>query len=407
MAATMLATVVTLLAALVRPNALDREVDQIAVAQLLTQPAAALVDHARQLAAVRLEHWLLPGWFIGLGAQLVVLAYVWQSGSAARIRDLLRARFGHEGVVRFLFGASLALIARLASLLPDLYTFRIERVMGLSVQLLRSWSSEWLLNTLLAMIVVGIVVAAVLWLVDRTHQWYVYTILAILTISFAINLIAPFVPAPFLGAYRALPPSLAAPMQTLKNAAGNPNVPIVVREHTYSYIGTSGIQGLGPTLRIIISDPLIAASSLAELRYAVAYELGFISLGAPWKLALYDAFFVILGAALAVGIADRIRFRIDDDPVSRLTLVASLLVCVYIIAAPIYNGILQRYSVEADAYAIALTHDRAPAVRAIVRASDQDMDEVCPELGARWFMESTADASTRISAITGTPRVCP
>jgi Zn-dependent protease with chaperone function len=401
------ASIAPLLAALVRPNALDREVDRIPAAALLSKPAGALVDPARQLAAIRLEHWLVSGWFFALLLQVIVLAYFWQSGSAARVRDALRRRFEHEWTVRFFFGAALALVARLAALLPDVYVFQVNRLMGLSSQLLRSWGAEWLLNTVLAMIVVGIVIVCVLWLVDRTHQWYLYTMAGIFAVSFAIAFIAPFVPDPFSGGYRPLPEGIAARIRPDFARAGYSGVPIVVREKKYSNLGIALVQGLGSTQRVVLSDPLLAASSIRELRFVAAYELGFVALDVPAKLALVDALFVIFGTAIAVGIADRIPFRRDDDPVSRLALVAALLGCVYVLIAPIDNAIRQGYSVKADTFAIALTHERAPAVRAIVRQTNERMEEVCPDLTARFFMMNTAGASTRISRITGVPSGCP
>jgi Zn-dependent protease with chaperone function len=403
----MLGSVVVVLAAILRPNALDRAVDHIPAALLLSQPAGALVDHARQLAAVRLEHWLLPGWFFSVFAQVVVLAYFWQSGGAARLREWLRSRFENEVFVRFLYGASLALIGRLASFFPDFYVLRVQRVMGLSDELLRTWIAQWIPNTLITMIVVGIVVTIVISLVSRTHQWYIYTIVGIFAVSFAVAYIGPYVAAPFFGAYRTLPSGLAAALDRVKESAGNDNVPVVVEVHTHSDLGTAFIQGLGGSVRIVITEPLIAASPIDELQYITAYQLGLIAAGAPWKLALDDALFFIFGTAIAVGIADRIPFRRDDDPLARLALVGALLGIVYIVIAPIDNAILRSFSSRAERYALAATGSRIAAVRSIVRETDQRMEEVCPDVMARLFMSNTLDPSTRISILTGVPRNCP
>jgi Zn-dependent protease with chaperone function len=108
-----------------------------------------------------------------------------------------------------------------------------------------------------------------------------------------------------------------------------------------------------------------------------------------------------------VVIADRIRFRRDDDPLSRLAIVGSLLALVYIAAVPVRNAALRSYAFSADRYAVALTGDPAAAVRAIVRDSDQRMEEVCPELSATLFLYVAPGSGARIAAINRVPSACP
>ena len=48
-------------AAIVRPNGLDRRVDAIPNAAMLSSPGTALVDGPRQEAANRLVNWTIPG----------------------------------------------------------------------------------------------------------------------------------------------------------------------------------------------------------------------------------------------------------------------------------------------------------------------------------------------------------
>ena len=78
--------------------------------------------------------------------------------------------------MRFAFGASLALVARVASIVPDFALYRVDRIMQLSVQLTRTWLVFWAIHTVLGMIAAGLIAAIVLGLVARTHQWYLYTI---------------------------------------------------------------------------------------------------------------------------------------------------------------------------------------------------------------------------------------
>lgn len=389
-----------------RPNAIDLRADALSAHSLLTHSAAQLVDPERQLAALRLVHWYLPGWFFSVVFPVVALAYFWQSGRAAATRDALRRRFRNENIVRFAFGAILGLIVRVAGLLPALYLYRIERAMSQSDQLLRSWSLDWILVTLIWMLAIGFVTAGVLWLVDRTHQWYIYAILMILAASFGASYLAPFINTPLFDVIQPLPARVVPSVREIEGAA-QLNIPVFEQIRERSHIGTAYVVGLGPSQRIMIGDAIIAVTSPAELEYVVARELGYVATGAQWKIALTDALLVIFGAAIAVGISDRIGFRGDDDPVSRFALVGAFLGALYLVAVPIDYAILRGISRAVDNYALALHVDHAAAIRNIVRATDESLTEVCPDVTARLFVQRVEDGSLRVFQINHVPPNCP
>ena len=145
-------------------------------------------------------------------------------------------------------------------------------------------------------------------------------------------------------------------------------------------IGEAAIIGIGSTRKILLTDTLVAGDTPAELEYDVAVELAHVAHHDLLAIALIEGGIIILFSALAVVIADRFRFRRDDDPLSRLTIVGALLALLYIVAVPARNVAFRSYDFSADRYAVALTGDPSDAVRALVRDSDQRMEEVCPEL---------------------------
>jgi STE24 endopeptidase len=397
----------TVWAAAGRPNELDREVDAIPGQTLLTQPAIALVDPARQHAAARLVKLTLPGWVLMALCEFVALAYFWNSGSAAALRDRLRRKLRPETYVRFAFGATLGLIARVAALLPSFYLYRVERVMQLTDELTRFWALLWLAHTLLAMVVAGLLAAIVLWLVDRTHQWYVFTILVILAVSLGWTFASPYFELP--GARALAPPSgeLANRMQTLLARADLAGLPVYLQESSNPHVDRAVVVGLGASRRLILTDTLIAGNTQAETLFLAADAVGQIALGNPVFIALIEGGIVIVFSALAVVIADRVGFRRDDDPLSRLALVGSLLALVYLIAVPVRNVSLRSYDLDADRYAVRLTANRPAAVRALVRQADQHIEEVCPEMLASFFLYSHPSPAVRVQAINGVPARCP
>jgi STE24 endopeptidase len=390
-----------------RPNALDRRVDALSAQMLTSEPATQLVDPARQTAAQRLVHWRLPAWVCVQVFEAVGLVYFWLSGGAATLRRFLQRHITSPWLMRFAFGASLALVARIASILPDFALYRVDRIMQLSVQLTRVWFGFWAIHTLFGMIAAGLIAAIVLGLVVRTHQWYLYTILAILAGCVIFPLLSPFARLPGPSSLQPLAGSLRTSIQLLLRRSDLPQVPISVVRIAQSPVGGAAVLGLGASRTIIISDSLIAGSTPPEIDYAVGVQLGHFIHHDMVAIALIEGGLIILFSALAVLIADRIPFRRDDDPLSRLAIVGALLALLYIAAVPARNAAIQGYDFGADRYAIALTGDRADAVRALVRSADQRMEEACPEPSARLFLYTSPGLALRVAAINGVAARCP
>jgi hypothetical protein len=328
-----------------RPSTLDVRIDGLSAHTLLSEPAALLVDPARQAAAIRRAHWTVFGFVLTQIFQAVALFYLWSSGGAAALRDRLRRRLRSEWAARFSFGAALALVARLAAFFPAFYLYRVDHMLGLTTQLTRYWVLFWLFHTVVAMAIAGFIAAVILWLASRTHQWYVYAIGGILAASVV-----------------------------------------------WSYLSPSRLR-------------TFPGSTPPELRFVEAFAQGVQH--DQLSIALIQGGIIIVFAALAVVIADRIRFRRDDDPLSRLTLVGALLALVYLAAVPVRNSVQRSYDLGDDAYAIAFTDDPASAVRALIREGDQRMVEVCPEMTGALFLYTEPGIGVRIAAINHVTNRCP
>lgn len=391
-------------AAVLRPNAVDRRVTAISSAQLLSQSAAALVDPNRQAAAARFTRWRIPGFLAELLLPIFALAYFWRSGAAARARDALRARLRSEFAVRWCFAALLTILAEAAALIPSFYLYRIARVMGLLTERSYLWGLDWLVSTIAAAVAIGLAAAAVLWLADRTHQWYLYTIAGIVLVGVAVAFLDPFVPLTHrdeLVARERNPSYFAA--ETALGAA----LPIVVRDRSVrSQTGDASLNGMFSSSRIVLSDTLIAGATPGETRFYVALEAARASQGDPLRAVLFDVAVTVLGIGLAVFAADRLRFRRDDDEVSRLALVGALLGCAYLVVTPIYSFGARAMEGQAAVTAAAALNDRASAVRAAIRAADQNMLSLCPGRFARWYFEDAPSPAELVSAYNGSAPSC-
>ncbi len=391
-----------------RPNALDRAVSAIPAHDLLTRSPLDLIDPARAAAAGHLEQMRIPVWIVMVALQIAVLAWFWNSGLSARLRDWLRARVPLEFGVRFCFGALLALLDRAVALAPQGFDYRFTRIMDLTEMLLRTWILDWIAGTLIAMAAAGSIAAIVLWLADRTHQWYVYTIAAIIGFTLLVSYANPYVFAPAhtrLTLLR-LHGTLARSVAALERESGV-DVPLL---ESYAVPRTRSeepyISGWGGSQRVVIPDTLAVSATEPELEFILARSFAWIRANNGLHLALVQGAFVVLGTALAVFISDRIGFRRDDDPVSRLALFGAVMGCVFLIALPFYNGYSRNAALTTDLAGAALDGRTAPAIRLEVRRADQALVAVCPNPFAFWYLSDAPAPGQRIAALQGRSDPC-
>ncbi len=389
------ACVVDLLAVVLgRPNALDVQVNALSAHALLTAAPAALIDRAREAAAGRLESFRVPVWLVTIAAQILVLARFWASGQSAQLRDWLRRRIGWEFGVRFCFGAALALIDKAAALIPQAVQYRFLRLMDLNELLFRTWLGHWIVGTVVTTIVIGITAAVVLWMADRTHQWYLYTIGAVFGFTLLVAYVTPFVIAPLTSSYT---PYTAS------------RVPVPMLEEHVSQRTRAGapyVMGWGNTQRIVLPDTIVAGSTAPELHFFITRSLAWIDENLGLQTALVQSAFLVVGVAISVLIADRIGFRRDDDPVSRLALLGAVIGIVYLVALPFYNGYVRRSEIVTDGAAVAVTGDRVAAVRSQIRDADQDLQTICPRMLANWYLGARPSVGERVAVLQNLPDYC-
>jgi Zn-dependent protease with chaperone function len=146
-------------------------------------------------------------------------------------------------------------------------------------------------------------------------------------------------------------------------------------------------------------------STPPEVRYATAFSRAVEH--DQLSIALIDGGIIIVFATIAVFIADRVKFRRDDDPVSRLAIVGALLALVYLGAVPVRNAVQRTYDFADDDYAVNFTDDPADGVRTLIRLADHRMVEVCPERSATLFLYTAPGIGARVAAINHVADGCP
>ncbi len=381
----------------------------IPAASLLSEPGSELVDPRRLPVSAHLFVYSRPLFFLWALAQILMFFYLWASGSAARLRDAIRRLIRPVFPMRFAYGAALAILAAFAAAPASLARYRIDVAFGITNEPFFGWLRDQIVSTALDAILVGLVVACVFALVDRTRLWYLYAMFGLFVLTLAMAFLEPVVIAPLYNHFVPLPTNstLRAPMLALARKAGVGDAPIIVSDDSRrTSTAIADIAGFGPTKRIVLSDALLENATEGEVLFLASREFGHYAHTDDFRLSLFWTFLFITCTALAVVIADRVGFRRDDDPLARLALVLGLLGVLGLLVTPIYNGYSRNIESRADAYALSLTHDRVSAVRAYVRIADETLAPLCPSRLTRIYFFNSPPLGTRIAKAAGRSDPC-
>ncbi len=385
---------------------LDARVDALTTPQLLSRNPVRLVNAGRQTRARKiadLRHAASAGW--GL-VQILAFWWLWRSGTAARLRDVMRRRTRNRTAQRAVFGAVLGALGPIVALPFAAVSYRVVFNARLTDERLPQWFLDYAVRVGLDALLGALIVAGVLVLVERVRVWYLVVAGAILGGALASVALAPLVP--FGMAVKTTPNTLIAQAAPLAQRLGVPGTPVVLlagARHSNALVARAA--GIGPTSRALVGDVVLDHLTPPELRVVLAQTLAHVRFGDPLRQTLLAVALFVLSAAIAVLLSDRVGFRRDDDVLSRLALVATFLGLVLIVTYPIYNGYARNLEARADRTALAATDDRAATVRAMVRYADDDLVPLCDRRTVRWYFEDRPALGGRIAAAAGTADPCP
>ena len=390
----------------IRPDSLDRQIDAIPAARLLALPIAQLLDPARTAAAHHLL-WVRPyAWLAMVLFEFAAMLYLWSSGAAAHWRDALRRRIADERLVRMIFGALLGLCVRVAALIPTYAQYRVDRSLGRADILGAHWLAIWSVGTLAAMLLAGATIAVVLELVDRTHRWYLPTIVLFILASVLGSYLYPFAVVPVLwpGARHSV--RLSSENARLA-AAGLPVIPVLRADADFAGLKDRVVLvGLLGSREMLAANGVLRGYSQSERAFLLARNNAQLKNDALVIRLAVELTLVLVGVALAVIIAERIGVRRDDDPLSRIALLAALLVLAYAAIAPADLAVRRSMVMRSDRAALAMTHDRAAAIGALVRQGDHRVESLCPTPLSALLVAERPPLGSRIARIEGAPDPC-
>lgn len=301
---------------------------------------------------------------------LVVLLVVLALRLGPRFRDLAE-RVSRRRFLQVLIYAPLTLLTVAVLSIPtDIWDQMLAFRFGLSVQSWASWTTDWITNQVV-MLVVGVVLVWILYAVIRRspRRWWFYFWLASLPVLVFVIFLAPMVIEPLFFKFTPLAgqqPALVSEIQKVVQRGGMTIPPERMFEMNASSKLTglnAYVSGVGASKRVVVWDTTIQKATIPQILFVFGHEMGhYVLLHIPKELAIDAAVLLALFFLGFHGVQWMLRrwgaaweIRGQDDLASLPALLLMLGILVFF-ATPIFNTISRHFEHEADRYGLEVIH---------------------------------------------------
>jgi Zn-dependent protease with chaperone function len=225
-----------------------------------------------------------------------------------------------------------------------------------------------------------VIAALLIWLPYRLiskspRRWWLYCALALIPVAFLALVALPVWVKPLTNTYKPLDDRpLETRIKSLAARCGVANIPVLVGG------SSTGVDGLGPTNRIILQSDLASVESPDQIEFTIGHELKHYVMGDNWKaLAIIAAFLLAgfwltdrLGRAAIRRFSPRWGFSELSDPAS-LPLIVFTLIFLWLAILPFFNLFARHIELEADRFGLELTHQNHAAAMIFVRDAQTNL----------------------------------
>jgi len=325
------------------------------------------------------------------------------SGLSARLRDLLAAWtlpwWLAVPAAVLVIGLSVEILGLPLSLIGG---FWLPRRYGLHHQTFARWSADRVKTAIIGGIL-GVAATLIVYaLLRSTPWWWLWAAAALFLGQVVLAFVTPIWLVPIF--YRLTPLSEGELRSRLLRLAERARVPAigvwVADQSRRSRTANAAVVGLGRTRRIVLFDTLVKEFEPDEVEAVLAHELGHHAAGDVWHglavqgmltvMALWIADRVLTAGATALGLSG------PADPAG-LPLLGLVTMAVSLIALPIVNSWSRRVETRADDFALTLTRDPDPFIRAMERLADLNLAERKPHLLKEVMLSSHPSVDRRVA----------
>jgi Zn-dependent protease with chaperone function len=326
------------------------------------QPPPDIYHKAVAYSTAHYTHYFVGAAYTAL---LLIALVTWRVGP--RYRRWTKGRI-------LLYAPAVLLTLAILGLPLDLWDQSLERRFGLSVQSWQSWSSDWITNQILVLLVGTLLVLILYTAIRRSpRRWWLYVWLASLPLLVAAFVIQPLVIDPLFFTFTPLAPThpaLATALQQLVHHGGvtiSPTRMFIMNASSKVTTLNAYVTGIGPSKRAVIWDTTIRQAPTSQVLFVFGHEMGhYVLHHIPQEIAFIAlGLFVLLylSARLSVWMLGRWGPRWGIEGLSDL---ASLPLLLFVIstlgffATPFFDTMSRHYEHEADRYGLEVTHGIVP-----------------------------------------------
>jgi STE24 endopeptidase len=285
-------------------------------------------------------------------------------------------------------------------------TFMLEARFGFNKMTPGLFIADLLKQTLLAVLIGGPVLLAVLWLMAAMgERWWLYVWLFWLGFNLLVLLLYPTLIAPLFNKFAPLDdPALKARIDALLQRCGFRASGFFVMDGSRrSAHGNAYFTGFGKARRIVFFDTLLEKLAPAEIEAVLAHELGHFKCRHVWKrVAMLAATSLILLRLLGYLIAEPGFFNglgVAAPGTAMALILFSLVLPAFTFPfAPLFSSLSRRHEFEADAYAAKLSSANE-LVAALVKLYRDNAATLTPDPLHSLFHDSHPPAGIRIARL--------
>lgn len=327
------------------------------------------------------QRWLFLGQLL---AQALFLLALVIGPLSKRLRERLTGRAATRPVFYGTAVAALLLFALQTVGLPfAIASHERAAEVGLSTQSFGAWFVDWLLATVIFVVIGTAILLGALWLGRRFGaRWWIPGAAGVIATSVLITWAGPAVLSPIFNDYEELE---AGPARTdvlrLAEATGVDVGGIYRVDASRRTTGINAfVDGIGTTKRVVLYDTLIAGLPADQRRSVIAHELAHAERNDLWRGLLWVALACPLAVLFVALMSDRLAPRRTSSrglPESLPALVLALAIAITFVQT-VGNGLSRAVERNADVRALELTDSPGALIGLQRRLAEQNLTQPDP-----------------------------
>ncbi|WP_133578945.1 M48 family metalloprotease [Aureibacillus halotolerans] len=298
------------------------------------------------------------------------------------------------------------------AMLPFSYVqYRLAVREGLSVQSIGDWLQDWLVSSLVQIVLIGFIAILVYSFMKKFRHWWLWMWLLAAPLACMYVILQPIVIEPLF--YETKPLENTETEQDILAFATSQDIGVnhlyEVNRSSTSTALNAYVYGIGHTARIVMWDTTLLALAPDEILYITAHEFGhFVEkhfyLGLAGSILLMLPMFYCIDQLLTHFVvrssnAQPLKLPQTKSDARTLPFVLLVLSVLLFLSSPIQNGVSRVMEERADEYALTHAPDQQAGIRAYQAIGLRNYSVAYPPNWVQWWLSSHPPISDRIYQI--------